>query len=144
MFLAPDENPTDVKGLGTGPGNLVISWTVSLGLHKSASVLLDYQLKAVYSKEPKWFLLFCSSAQPLTGFQSNGPGLEYRVQWRQLNAGGDWSIKNVANVSQFVVSGTPTYVSYEIRVQAINDYGSGPEPETVIGYSGEDREQTYH
>lgn len=35
-------------------------------------------------------------------------------------------------------------MSYEIRVQAINDYGSGPEPETVIGYSGEDREQTYH
>eukprot|EP00066_Takifugu_rubripes_P022468 XP_011611734.1 PREDICTED: neuronal cell adhesion molecule-like [Takifugu rubripes] len=99
---APDENPADVKGIGTGPGNLVISWT------------------------------------PLTGFQSNGPGLEYRVQWRQLNAGGDWSTKNVANVSQFVVSGTPTYVSYEIRVQAINDYGSGPEPETVIGYSGED------
>ncbi|XP_056878781.1 neuronal cell adhesion molecule a isoform X8 [Takifugu flavidus] len=99
---APDENPADVKGTGTGPGSLVISWT------------------------------------PLTGFQSNGPGLEYRVQWRQLNAGGDWSTKNVANVSQFVVSGTPTYVSYEIRVQAINDYGSGPEPETVIGYSGED------
>lgn len=83
------------------------------------------------------------TTQPLTGFQSNGPGLEYRVQWRQINVDEDWSTKNVANVSQFVVSGTPTYVSYEIRVQAINDYGSGPEPETVIGYSGEDCEQTY-
>lgn len=99
---APDQNPADVKGLGTEPGNLVISWT------------------------------------PLTGFQSNGPGLEYRLQWRQMNVDEDWSTRNVANVSQFVVSGTPTYVSYEIRVQAVNDYGSGPEPETVIGYSGED------
>lgn len=25
---APDENPTNVQGVGTGPGNLVITWTV--------------------------------------------------------------------------------------------------------------------
>lgn len=61
-----------------------------------------------------------------------------------MNVDEDWSARNVANGSQFVVSGTPTYASYEIKVQAVNDYGSGPEPETVIGYSGEDREQTYH
>ncbi|XP_032360953.1 neuronal cell adhesion molecule a isoform X8 [Etheostoma spectabile] len=99
---APDENPSDVQGVGTQPGNLVISWT------------------------------------PLTGFLANGPGLEYKVQWRQKDVEEDWSSKTVANVSQFVVSGTPTYVPYEIKVQAINDYGSGPEPEVVIGYSGED------
>lgn len=80
------------------------------------------------------------SVQPLTGFQSNGPSLEYRVQWRQKEVDEDWSSKNVANVSQFVVSGTPTYVPYEIKVQAMNDYGSGPEPDVVIGYSGEDCE----
>ncbi|XP_070848178.1 neuronal cell adhesion molecule a isoform X3 [Chaetodon trifascialis] len=99
---APDENPSNVQGVGTEPGNLVISWT------------------------------------PLTGFQSNGPGLEYKVQWRQKDVDEDWSSKNVANVSQFAVSGTPTYVPYEIKVQALNDYGSGPEPEVMIGYSGED------
>lgn len=98
---APDENPSDVRGEGTEPGNLVISW------------------------------------MPLTGFQSNGPGLEYRVQWRQQDVEEEWSMKTVANVSQFVVTGTPTYVPYEIKVQATNDYGSGPEPEVVIGYSGE-------
>uniref|UniRef100_A0A4W6DAR6 Neural cell adhesion molecule L1 n=1 Tax=Lates calcarifer TaxID=8187 RepID=A0A4W6DAR6_LATCA len=99
---APDENPSDVQGVGTEPGNLVITWT------------------------------------PLTGFQSNGPGLEYRVQWRQKDMDDEWSSKNVANVSQFIVSGTPTFVPYEIKVQALNDYGSGPEPEVVTGYSGED------
>ncbi|KAM6896394.1 neuronal cell adhesion molecule a isoform 1-T1 [Lycodopsis pacificus] len=74
----------------------------------------------------------------LTGFQANGPGLEYKVQWRQKDVDEDWSSKNVANVSQFVVSGTTIYVPYEVKVQALNDYGSGPEPEVVIGHSGED------
>ncbi|XP_037616475.1 neuronal cell adhesion molecule a isoform X9 [Sebastes umbrosus] len=99
---APDDNPSDVQGGGTKPGNLVISWT------------------------------------SLTGFQANGPHLEYRVQWRQKDVDDDWSSKNVANVSEFIVSGTPIYVPYEVKVQALNDYGSGPEPEVVIGYSGED------
>uniref|UniRef100_UPI0037E75095 neuronal cell adhesion molecule-like isoform X1 n=1 Tax=Semicossyphus pulcher TaxID=241346 RepID=UPI0037E75095 len=99
---APDDNPSNVQGGGTEPGNLVITWT------------------------------------PLTGFQSNGPSLEYKVQWRQKDVDDEWSSKNVANVSQFVVTGTPTYVPYEVRVQAVNDYGSGPEPEVVTGFSGED------
>ncbi|XP_067346742.1 neuronal cell adhesion molecule a isoform X10 [Channa argus] len=98
---APDENPSDVQGVGTEPGNLVITWT------------------------------------PLTGFQSNGPGLEYKVQWRQMDVDEEWS-SELVNVSHFVVTGTPTFVPYEIKVQALNDYGSGPEPEAVIGYSGED------
>lgn len=55
----------------------------------------------------------------------------------------DWSTKNVANVSELVVPGTPTYVPYEIKVQAINDYGEGPQPHVVIGYSGEDCESTF-
>lgn len=52
----------------------------------------------------------------------------------------DWSSMNVVNASQFVVNGTPTFVPYEIKVQALNDYGNGPEPKVVTGYSGEDRE----
>ncbi|XP_075327554.1 neuronal cell adhesion molecule a isoform X7 [Odontesthes bonariensis] len=99
---APDENPSDVQGVGTEPNNLVISWT------------------------------------PLTGFQSNGPGLEYKVLWRQKDVGEEWSSKSVANLSRFVVSGTPTYVPYEFKVQAFNDYGSGPDAEVKVGYSGED------
>ncbi|XP_017280361.1 neuronal cell adhesion molecule a isoform X3 [Kryptolebias marmoratus] len=97
---APDENPSNVRGIGTEPGNLVISWT------------------------------------PLTGLQSNGPGLEYKVQWRQKDLEEDWTSKNVAD-SQLVVSGTPIYALYEIKVQAFNNYGNGPEPEVVTGYSGE-------
>lgn len=87
-------------------------------------------------------IIICS-AQQLTGFQSNGPGLEYKVQWRQKDVDEDWSSKNAANVSELVVPGTPTYVPYEIKVQAVNDYGEGPEPDMVIGYSGEDCESTF-
>ncbi|XP_071770651.1 neuronal cell adhesion molecule a isoform X7 [Centroberyx gerrardi] len=99
---APDENPSDVQGVGTEHSNLIITW------------------------------------MPLTGFQSNGPGLQYKVQWRQKDVDQDWSSETVSNVTQFVVSGTPTFVPYEVKVQAVNDYGSGPEPEAVVGYSGED------
>ncbi|XP_037317743.1 neuronal cell adhesion molecule a isoform X4 [Pungitius pungitius] len=75
---------------------------------------------------------------PLTGFQANGPSLEYKVLWRQKDTGEDWSWQNVGNASQFVVSGGPVYVPYEVMVQALNDYGSGPEPEVVSGHSGGD------
>ncbi|XP_061570991.1 neuronal cell adhesion molecule a isoform X6 [Cololabis saira] len=75
---------------------------------------------------------------PLTGFQSNGQGLQYKVYWKQKDVDEDWSSQNVANASQFVLSGTQTYVPYEIKVQAFNHYGNGPDPGVVVGYSGED------
>ncbi|KAM9377027.1 neuronal cell adhesion molecule [Pholidichthys leucotaenia] len=78
------------------------------------------------------------SWKPLTGLQSNGPGLHYRVMWRQERLGSDWNTVTVANNSKFVVSGTPTFVPYELKVQAVNDHGAGPEPATAHGYSGED------
>ncbi|XP_026057768.1 neuronal cell adhesion molecule-like isoform X2 [Carassius auratus] len=76
--------------------------------------------------------------KPLTPLQANGPGLQYKVMWRQLDMEKDWTSVSVANVSKFVVSGTPTFVPYEVMVQALNDYGPGPKPSAVIGYSGED------
>ncbi|XP_073798520.1 neuronal cell adhesion molecule isoform X15 [Danio rerio] len=76
--------------------------------------------------------------KPLTPLQANGPGLQYKVMWRQQEVEQDWSFVTVANVSRFVVSGTPTFVPYELKVQAINDYGHAPKPSAVIGHSGED------
>ncbi|XP_075998264.1 neuronal cell adhesion molecule-like isoform X15 [Genypterus blacodes] len=78
------------------------------------------------------------SWKPLTSLQSNGPGLQYKVMWRQKARDGDWSSVSVANVSKFVVSGTPTFAAYEIKVQSLNDYGNGPEPTLAHGFSGED------
>nr|XP_020478035.1 neuronal cell adhesion molecule-like [Monopterus albus] len=78
------------------------------------------------------------SWKPLSGLQSNGPGLHYRVMWRQKAVDSDWTTVNVANNSEFVVSGSPTFVPYELKVQAVNKYGAGPEPAIALGYSGED------
>ncbi|XP_062277340.1 neuronal cell adhesion molecule-like isoform X6 [Scomber scombrus] len=78
------------------------------------------------------------SWKPLSGLQSNGPGLHYKVMWRQKSIDSEWTAVTVANNSKFVVSGTPTFVPYELKVQAVNDHGSGPEPAISHGYSGED------
>ncbi|XP_068789575.1 neuronal cell adhesion molecule isoform X24 [Struthio camelus] len=98
----PDENPSNVQGIGSEPDNLVITW------------------------------------ESLKGFQSNGPGLQYKVSWRQKDFDDEWTSVIVANVSKYIVSGTPTFVPYEIKVQALNDLGYAPEPSEVIGHSGED------
>ncbi|XP_054843943.1 neuronal cell adhesion molecule isoform X8 [Eublepharis macularius] len=76
--------------------------------------------------------------EPLKRIQSNGPGLQYRVSWRQKDVDDEWTSVPVANVSKFTVSGTPTFVPYEIKVQALNDLGFAPEPTITVGYSGED------
>ncbi|XP_053919444.1 neuronal cell adhesion molecule isoform X15 [Cuculus canorus] len=99
---SPDENPSNVQGIGSEPDNLVITW------------------------------------ESLTDFQSNGPGLQYKVSWRQKDVDDEWTSVIVANVSKYIVSGTPTFVPYEIKVQALNDLGYAPEPSEVIGHSGED------
>uniref|UniRef100_A0A672JBZ1 Neuronal cell adhesion molecule n=1 Tax=Salarias fasciatus TaxID=181472 RepID=A0A672JBZ1_SALFA len=78
------------------------------------------------------------SWKPLTGLQANGPGLHYKVMWRQKAPGSDWTVVTVANNSKFVVSGTPTFSPYELKVQAVNDYGPGPDPPIAHGRSGED------
>ncbi|XP_036061343.1 neuronal cell adhesion molecule isoform X33 [Onychomys torridus] len=76
--------------------------------------------------------------KPLNGFQSNGPGLQYKVSWRQKDGDDEWTSVVVANVSKYIVSGTPTFVPYLIKVQALNDVGFAPEPAAVMGHSGED------
>ncbi|XP_051885772.1 neuronal cell adhesion molecule a isoform X10 [Pristis pectinata] len=76
--------------------------------------------------------------EPLKGVQHNGPGLTYKVSWRQKVGDDEWTSVMVANVSKYVVSGTPEFSPYELKVQAFNSFGAAPEPEIVIGYSGED------
>lgn len=78
------------------------------------------------------------SWKPLMPMQSNGPGLHYRVSWRQRGVESEWTSVTVRNTSRFMVSGTPTFAQYELKVQALNDHGAGPEPAIAHGYSGED------
>ncbi|XP_072280944.1 neurofascin isoform X15 [Pyxicephalus adspersus] len=74
---------------------------------------------------------------PLNSTQAYGPNLRYNVKWRQRHSGEAWNNVTVWS-NKHVVWNTPVYTPYEIRVQAENEYGRAPEPNTVIGYSGED------
>ncbi|KAM3935343.1 neurofascin isoform 3-T3 [Leptodactylus fuscus] len=74
---------------------------------------------------------------PLNSTQAYGPNLRYIVKWRQRHTGEPWSNITVWT-NKHVVWNTPVYTPYEIRVQAENEFGRSPEPNTVIGYSGED------
>ncbi|KGL83267.1 Neurofascin, partial [Tinamus guttatus] len=74
---------------------------------------------------------------PLNATQVYGPNLRYIVRWRRRDPRGSWYNETV-KTPRHVVWNTPIYVPYEIKVQAENDFGRAPEPDTVIGYSGED------
>ncbi|XP_072504171.1 neurofascin isoform X1 [Notamacropus eugenii] len=74
---------------------------------------------------------------PMNATSAFGPNLRYIVKWRRREGRESWNNATVWG-SRYTVVQTPVYVPYEIRVQAENDFGKGPEPDTVIGYSGED------
>ncbi|XP_036956828.1 neurofascin homolog (chicken) a isoform X15 [Acanthopagrus latus] len=76
--------------------------------------------------------------EPLLDLERNGPNLHYNVWWRLKDSGDEWS--NVTTIgSKHVIHNTETYVPYEIKIQARNEFGAGPESNVVIGYSGEDK-----
>ncbi|XP_035616135.1 neural cell adhesion molecule L1-like protein isoform X4 [Oncorhynchus keta] len=75
--------------------------------------------------------------EPLSPIEHNGPGLEYKVSYKRQHVEEDWQ-EHVVKRHSFVVKDTPTFVPYEIRIQARNHHGWGPEPKVVTGYSGED------
>ncbi|XP_035760919.1 neural cell adhesion molecule L1-like protein isoform X6 [Neolamprologus brichardi] len=75
--------------------------------------------------------------EPLLPIEHNGPGLEYKVSYRRQDVEEGWKEHTVKRHS-FVVKNTPTFVPYEIKIQAKNRQGFGPEPKLVTGYSGED------
>ncbi|XP_077948428.1 neurofascin homolog (chicken) a isoform X19 [Gasterosteus aculeatus] len=76
--------------------------------------------------------------EPLLDLERNGPNLHYGVWWRRKDLGEEWSNVTTAE-SKHVVHNTETYISYEIKVQARNEFGRGPESNVVVGYSGEDK-----
>lgn len=61
--------------------------------------------------------------------------------WRRKDTGEEWN--NVTTEgTKHVVHPTNTYVPYEVKIRARNEFGPGPESNLVIGYSGEDSESS--
>ncbi|KAJ6668261.1 hypothetical protein lerEdw1_015638 [Lerista edwardsae] len=74
--------------------------------------------------------------EPLKPMEQNGPGLEYKVNWRQQDSA-EWEEETVKK-NVLILKNTPTFVPYDIKVQAVNNLGYGPEPSSITGYSSED------
>ncbi|KAL3059586.1 hypothetical protein OYC64_014238 [Pagothenia borchgrevinki] len=68
----------------------------------------------------------------------NGPDFKYRVWWRRVVGSGPTWHTNYTTTPPFTVSDIGSFSAFEIKVQAVNEQGVGPEPDAVIGYSGED------
>uniref|UniRef100_A0A8C4L7D3 Neural cell adhesion molecule L1-like protein n=1 Tax=Equus asinus asinus TaxID=83772 RepID=A0A8C4L7D3_EQUAS len=92
----------------------------------------------VQASQPKEMII---KWEPLKSMEQNGPGLEYRVTWKPQGAPVEWEEETVTNHTLRVM--TPTvYAPYDVQVQAVNHLGSGPEPQSVVLYSGEDYPDT--
>ncbi|XP_039550687.1 neurofascin homolog (chicken) a isoform X11 [Pimephales promelas] len=76
--------------------------------------------------------------QALKNTERNGPNLQYLVSWRRKDTEEEW-VNIITSRAEHTIHNTDTYVPYEIKIQAVNDFGYGPESNIVIGYTGEDR-----
>ncbi|KAM4610702.1 neural cell adhesion molecule L1.2 isoform 2-T2 [Polymixia lowei] len=76
--------------------------------------------------------------EPMDKRSFNGPGFQYRVLWRRvLGSGPTWHTIHT-NTPPYIVTDIGSFSAFEIKVQAVNQKGEGPEPDPVIGHSGED------
>ncbi|XP_026687837.1 contactin-like, partial [Diaphorina citri] len=85
------------------------------------------------------------SWEPLPREKQNAPNIYYKIFWRKKNDTEFQSetLKEYGNVGIAVVR-IPSefyYTEYEVKVQAINDVGPGPESEVVTIFSAEDMPQ---
>ncbi|XP_014849996.1 PREDICTED: neurofascin-like, partial [Poecilia mexicana] len=78
------------------------------------------------------------SWEPLTWREWNGPHLKYLVWWRRRDSREEWKNATTKWLKYYIYD-ADTFTPYELKVQAVNDFGLGPESPVVIGYSGEDR-----
>ncbi|XP_042264041.1 neurofascin isoform X2 [Thunnus albacares] len=78
------------------------------------------------------------SWEPLTYREWNGPHLKYLVWWRRRDSREEWKNATTKWLKYYIYD-ADTFTPYEIKVQAVNDFGLGPESPVVVGYSGEDR-----
>ncbi|XP_017343673.1 neurofascin isoform X1 [Ictalurus punctatus] len=79
------------------------------------------------------------SWEPLEYREWNGPKLGYMVWWRRRDSREEWKNYTTYWWCSYIVYETDTFTPYEIKVQAVNYFGLGPESPVIIGYSGEDR-----
>ncbi|XP_077585794.1 neurofascin isoform X2 [Stigmatopora nigra] len=78
------------------------------------------------------------SWEPVSYKDWNGPHLKYLVWWRRRDSREEWKNATTKWLKYYIYD-ADTFTPYDLKVQAVNDFGLGPESPIVIGYSGEDR-----
>lgn len=84
------------------------------------------------------YFLLLLSLQKMDKRNFNGPDFKYRVMWRRVLGSGPTWHTHYTTAPPFTVDDIGNFSAFEIKVQAVNEKGEGPEPDPVIGYSGED------
>lgn len=87
--------------------------------------------------------------ETLPPMEQNAPGMHYKVYYRLHGKSGDseWAgkiLKQEGNVGKAVIhfeKDNNYYTKYDVKVQAINDQGMGPESNVSVIYSAEDMPQ---
>uniref|UniRef100_A0A672J3U8 Neurofascin n=1 Tax=Salarias fasciatus TaxID=181472 RepID=A0A672J3U8_SALFA len=77
------------------------------------------------------------SWEPLAYREWNGPHLKYLVWWKRKDSREEWKNATTKWLKYYIYD-ADTFTPYDIKVQAVNDFGLGPESPVVTGYSGED------
>ncbi|XP_068454677.1 neural cell adhesion molecule L1.2 isoform X2 [Clinocottus analis] len=106
-------------------------------IHNTAADAPDINPEDVRSesKDPETLYI---SWEELDKRDFNGPDFKYRVLWRQVVGSGPSWHTNYTTAPPFIVNDIGDFCAFEIKVQAVNEMGEAPEPDPVIGYSGED------
>lgn len=136
---APDRNPEDVRSESMEPDTLVIAWEVRICYPNLYAGEKKKQFKTINGFSA-FFLFVCLFfwSQEMDKRDFGGPDFKYRVMWRKVvGSGPDWHTDHTRE-PPFLVSDIQNFSAFEIKVQAVNEIGDGPEPDPVIGYSGED------
>uniref|UniRef100_A0A8C7ZGN0 Neural cell adhesion molecule L1 n=1 Tax=Oryzias sinensis TaxID=183150 RepID=A0A8C7ZGN0_9TELE len=68
----------------------------------------------------------------------NGPDFHYKVMWRRAVGSGPIWHENITKEPHVDFGDVGSFAAFEVKVQAANAKGDGPEPDPVIVYSGED------
>lgn len=122
--------PRNIGGGGGKIGDLTITW----------DVCIKYYVKTIFFY---YSIIFPQALKPQ---EQNGKGIHYKVFWKRHEGESEFQtevLKKAGNINSAVVN-VPSmyyYTKYDVKVQAINNIGFGPESDVHTIYSAEDMPQ---
>uniref|UniRef100_A0A8C1P9W2 L1 cell adhesion molecule, paralog a n=1 Tax=Cyprinus carpio TaxID=7962 RepID=A0A8C1P9W2_CYPCA len=146
------DSPTQIQMTEPKDRSVTLSWTP--GDHHNSPVLgtvnvflfrqqfkftiVNVRNSHCLQKNTVWLKTESVFLQEMDRHSFNGPGFRYKVMWRKvLGSGPSWHTKFMTS-PPFTVTDVGNFSAFDIKVQAVNEMGEGPEPKSTIGYSGED------